>query len=229
MIGTKINGHNKPLCMGISQRDLVRLYEYSQSGVRDWYVRCEKQTDTNPLRRKCVQEISPLFTTNKLLDQKICAWGFGCPSITLSFLLPFHLSFDRQLHGNQWSVMCRLHTCRYLRILMRKRFRVKTYWVTWLLPCSLKKRKRDAALYCCTEGVFRTFFRQNDLMSAPVTHYLSERRRLCINRPITNTNTSMNNLFSWKQYIFFSLIYWSKGAARVNQYALMSLWVYLWL
>ncbi len=35
MIGTKIKGHNKPLCMGISQRDLVRLYEYTQSGVRD--------------------------------------------------------------------------------------------------------------------------------------------------------------------------------------------------
>lgn len=125
MIGTKINGHNKPQCMGISQRDLVRLYEYSQSEVRDWYVRCEKQTDTNPLRRKRVQELSPLFAANKLLDQKICAWGFGRPSITLPFLLPpFHPSFDRQLHGSQWSVMCRLHTCRYLRMLSRKRFSV---------------------------------------------------------------------------------------------------------
>lgn len=129
MIGTKINGQNKPLCMGISQCDLVRLYEYSQSGVRDWYLRCEKQTDTIPLKRKYVREISPLFAANKLLDQKICAWGFGRPSITLPFLLssvlpPFHLSFDRQLHGSQLSVRCKLHTCRYLRMLLRKRFSV---------------------------------------------------------------------------------------------------------
>lgn len=127
MIGTKINGHNKPQCVGISQCDLVRLYEYSQSGVRDWYVKCEKQTDIDPLRRKHVREISPLFAANKLLDQKICAWGFGRPSITLPFLLssvlqPFHLSFDRQLHGSQWSVRCKLHTCRCLRMLLRKSF-----------------------------------------------------------------------------------------------------------
>lgn len=130
MIGTKINGHNKTPCMGISQCDLARLCEYSQSGVRDWYVRCEKQTDTNPLRRKHVREISPLFTANKLLDQKICAWGFGRPSITLPFLLssvlpPFHLSFDRQLHGSQWSVWCKLHTCRYLMLLRKK----KSVWI----------------------------------------------------------------------------------------------------